>query len=35
MRIFLACAIVLATAIGVGGCFHHQQEVVSEPLKLG
>jgi hypothetical protein len=33
MRLFLACAIVLATAIGVAGCFHHQQAVATEPLK--
>jgi hypothetical protein len=32
MRIFVACAIVLATAIGVAGCFHHQQAVVQEPM---
>jgi hypothetical protein len=36
MRLFLACAIIISTAIGLGGCFgHHQKEVVSEPLKLG
>jgi hypothetical protein len=35
MRILLACAIVIATAVSVGGCFHHAQEVVSEPLKVG
>jgi hypothetical protein len=33
MRIFMACAIVIATAIGVAGCFHHQQTVATEPLK--
>jgi hypothetical protein len=33
MRVFLACAIVIAAAIGVSGCFHHQQAVTQEPLK--
>ncbi len=39
MRIFLALAVMIAAAVGFGGCFwHHQQAVVSEPappLKLG
>jgi len=35
MRLLIACAIVIATTIALGGCFgHHQQVVVSEPLKL-
>jgi hypothetical protein len=33
MRVFLACAIVIAAAIGLGGCFHHTQTVTQEPLK--
>jgi hypothetical protein len=36
MRVFIALAIVISAAIGLGGCFgHHQQTVVTEPLKLG
>ena len=35
MRVLIACVVVMATTIAVGGCFgHHQQMVVSEPLKL-
>jgi hypothetical protein len=31
MRIFLALAVTVAAAIGLGGCFwHHQQAVVSQ-----
>lgn len=30
MRVLLACAIVLA--VGLGGCFHHQQAVTSQPI---
>jgi hypothetical protein len=33
MRNFILCAIIIATTIGVAGCFHHQQ--VTQPLKLG
>ena len=36
MRIFVAFAIVVSAAIGLGGCFgHHEKAVVVEPLKLG
>jgi hypothetical protein len=36
MRVFLACAIILTAAIGLGGCWgHHEKAVVAEPLKLG
>jgi hypothetical protein len=36
MRVFIALAIVISAAIGLGGCFgHHEQAVVTEPLKLG
>jgi serine acetyltransferase len=32
MRIFMAFAITMAAAIGVGGCFwHHQAAVVTQP----
>jgi hypothetical protein len=32
MRIFLALAVIIAAAIGCGGCFwHHQQAVVTPP----
>jgi hypothetical protein len=33
MRIFVAFAIIIATALGVAGCFHHEQAVVQEPMK--
>jgi hypothetical protein len=33
MRFFLACAIIIMAAIGLGGCFHHEQAVSSQPLK--
>ena len=32
MRVLIACAIVISTALGLAGCFHHQQAVVQEPL---
>lgn len=36
MRIFVAFAIIISAAIGLGGCFgHHEKAVVVEPLKLG
>ena len=36
MRIFVALAIVVSAAIGLGGCFgQHEKAVVVEPLKLG
>jgi hypothetical protein len=32
MRIFMICAITMAAAIGLGGCFwHHQAAVVTQP----
>jgi len=34
MRIVFAVAVVIATAVGVTGCFHHQEQVYTEPLKL-
>jgi hypothetical protein len=35
MRFLIACAVVIATTVALGGCFgHHQQVVVSEPLKF-
>jgi hypothetical protein len=33
MRNLIACAIIIATTIGIAGCFHHQ--TVSQPLKVG
>jgi hypothetical protein len=33
MRVFLACAIIITAALGLGGCFHHEQAVASQPLK--
>src|SRR5262245_4114220 len=35
MRVFIACAIILTAAIGLGGCFGHHEAVVTQPLKLG
>jgi hypothetical protein len=35
MRVFLACAIIITATLGLGGCFHHEQAVSSQPLKLG
>ena len=32
MRVLVACVIVISTALGLAGCFHHQQAVVQEPL---
>jgi hypothetical protein len=32
MRLLLACAILVTAAIGLGGCFHHQQAVVEQPI---
>jgi hypothetical protein len=32
MRAFLACAIIISAAIGMGGCWwHHQAAVVTQP----
>jgi hypothetical protein len=33
MRVLIVCAIVLAAAMGLGGCFFHwhQQAVVTQP----
>lgn len=34
MRVFLAIAIVISAAVGLGGCFgHHEKAVTAEPLK--
>ncbi len=32
MRVFFALAIVITAAIGLGGCFHHNQAVVEQPI---
>jgi hypothetical protein len=32
MRILIACTIVISAALGLAGCFHHQQAVVQQPL---
>jgi hypothetical protein len=32
MRVFLACAIIITAAVGLGGCFHHHQSVVEQPI---
>ena len=34
MRVFLAIAIVITAAVGLGGCFgHHEKAVETQPLK--
>ena len=35
MRALIVCAIIITTAVGLGGCFHHAQAVTQQPLKLG
>jgi hypothetical protein len=32
MRIFLAWAIIITAAVGLAGCFHHQQATYAEPI---
>jgi hypothetical protein len=32
MRVLLACAIIITTAVGLAGCFHHQQATYAEPI---
>jgi hypothetical protein len=32
MRALLACAIIITTAVGLAGCFHHQQATYAEPI---
>jgi hypothetical protein len=34
MRVLLAATIVIATSVGLTACFHHQEQVYVEPLKL-
>jgi len=31
-RSVLAAALLIAASLGLGGCFHHQQVYVAEPL---
>jgi len=31
----IVVATIVAAAVALGGCFHHQKQVVHEPLKLG
>jgi hypothetical protein len=35
MRILIICAIVLTGTVALGGCFHHEKAVATQPLKLG
>jgi hypothetical protein len=28
----MACAIIITAAVGLGGCFHHEQAVTAEPM---
>ena len=28
MRVLIACTIVISTALGLAGCFHHQQRLL-------
>jgi hypothetical protein len=32
MRLLVACAIIITAAVGVAGCFHHQQATYAEPI---
>jgi hypothetical protein len=32
MRVLITFAFVVASALAVAGCFHHQQRVVAEPI---
>jgi hypothetical protein len=32
MRVLLACAIIITTAVALAGCFHHQQATYAEPI---
>jgi hypothetical protein len=32
MRVLLACAIIITAAVGLAGCFHHQQATYAEPI---
>jgi hypothetical protein len=31
----IVVATIVAAAVALGGCFHHQKAVTQEPLKLG
>jgi hypothetical protein len=31
----IVVATIVAAAVALGGCFHHQQAVTQQPLKLG
>jgi hypothetical protein len=33
MRVLIACAIIITATVGLGGCFHHTEQVVATPLK--
>jgi hypothetical protein len=33
MRVLVACAIIITATIGLGGCFHHDQQMTATPLK--
>jgi hypothetical protein len=35
MRILIICAIVFTGTVALGGCFHHEKAVATQPLKLG
>jgi len=32
MRVFMALAIIITAAVGLGGCFHHQAAVTAAPM---
>lgn len=34
MKVLIACAVIITATVGLAGCFHHDQTVASEPLKL-
>jgi hypothetical protein len=35
MRILIICAILITGTVALGGCFHHEKAVATQPLKLG
>jgi hypothetical protein len=32
MRVFVALAIIITAAVGLGGCFHHEAAVTAAPM---
>jgi hypothetical protein len=32
MRVLMAFAIIITSAVALGGCFHHEQSAYAEPM---